>query len=68
LNDLVITACLDVSSSKPINGFQLSIVWQGAEGNIRLIKSRRMRWGWHVKCMEDISNAYKVLVGKSEGK
>jgi hypothetical protein len=37
---------------------------------IRQIKSRRMRWAWHVARMggERKLYAYKVLVGKPEGK
>jgi hypothetical protein len=34
---------------------------------IRVIKSRRMRWVGHVARMEK-RNAYKILVGKPEGK
>jgi hypothetical protein len=34
---------------------------------IRIIKSRRMRWAGHVAQMEK-SNAYKLLVGRPEGK
>jgi hypothetical protein len=33
----------------------------------RTIKSRRMRWVWHVWCMRHIRNEHKVLVGKPEG-
>jgi hypothetical protein len=35
---------------------------------IELIKSRRMRWAGHVAYMTEIRNAYKILVGKPEGK
>jgi hypothetical protein len=35
---------------------------------IRIIKSRRMRWAGHVKRMEEKRNAYRLLVGKPEGK
>jgi len=35
---------------------------------IRLIKPRKMRWAGHVARIGAIRNAYKVLVGKSEGK
>jgi hypothetical protein len=35
---------------------------------IRVIKSRRMRWSWHVARMGEIRNAYKILVKKPEGK
>jgi hypothetical protein len=31
------------------------------------IKSRRMRWAWHVACMGEGRNVYRVLVGKPEG-
>jgi hypothetical protein len=37
-----------------------SIVW--------VIKSRRMRWAGHVACMGVRRGAYRVLVGKPEGK
>ena len=33
-----------------------------------MIKSRRMRWEGHVVCIEERRGAYKVLVGKPEGK
>jgi hypothetical protein len=35
---------------------------------IRMIKSRRMRWAGHVERMEQTRNAYRILVGKPEGK
>jgi hypothetical protein len=35
---------------------------------IRIIKSRRMRWTGHVARMGDKRNAYRLLVGKPEGK
>jgi hypothetical protein len=35
---------------------------------IRMIKSRRMRWAWHVARMRVTRNVYRVLVGKPEGK
>jgi hypothetical protein len=35
---------------------------------IRMIKSRRMRWVRHAACMTVMRNAYKILVGKPEGK
>jgi hypothetical protein len=35
---------------------------------IRLIKLRRMRWAGHVARMGKKRNAYRVLVGKPEGK
>jgi hypothetical protein len=30
--------------------------------------SRRMRWADHVSSMGEMKNAYKILVGKPEGK
>jgi hypothetical protein len=35
---------------------------------IRIIKSRRMRWAEHVARMGEKRNAYRLLVGKPEGK
>jgi hypothetical protein len=35
---------------------------------IRIIKSRRMRWPGHVARMEEKRDAYRLLVGKPEGK
>jgi hypothetical protein len=35
---------------------------------IRMIKSRRMRWAGHVARMGVTRNAYRILVGKPEGK
>jgi hypothetical protein len=35
---------------------------------IRIIKSRRMRWAGHVARMGEKGNAYRLLVGKPEGK
>jgi hypothetical protein len=35
---------------------------------IRMITSRRMRWAGHVARMGAKKNAYRILVGKSEGK
>jgi hypothetical protein len=35
---------------------------------ISMITSRRMKWAWHVSRMGEKRIAYKVLVGKSEGK
>jgi len=37
-------------------------------GIISMIKSRRMRWVWHVACIGEMRNPYNVLVGKPEGK
>jgi hypothetical protein len=35
---------------------------------IRMIKSRRMRWAGHVARMGEKMSAYRILVGKPEGK
>jgi hypothetical protein len=35
---------------------------------IRVIKSKRMRWAGHVARMGEKRNAYRLLVGKPEGK
>ena len=35
---------------------------------VRVIKSRRMRWAGHVARMGEDRGAYRVLVGKPEGK
>ena len=35
---------------------------------VRVIKSRRMRWAWHVERMGEERGMYRVLVGKPEGK
>jgi hypothetical protein len=35
---------------------------------IRIMKSRRMRWVGHVARMRERRNAYRLLVGKPEGK
>ncbi|KAJ4443373.1 hypothetical protein ANN_05041 [Periplaneta americana] len=34
----------------------------------RNIKSRRLRWAWHVARMSESRNAFRVLVGMPEGK
>jgi hypothetical protein len=35
---------------------------------IRIMKSRRMRWAGHVARMGEKRNAYRLLVGKPQGK
>jgi hypothetical protein len=35
---------------------------------LRMIKSRRMRWAWHVARMGETRTAYRILVGKPEGR
>jgi len=36
--------------------------------NIRVIKSRRLRWAGHVACIGAKRSAYRLLIGKTEGK
>jgi hypothetical protein len=33
-----------------------------------MIKSRRMRWAGHVSQIREMRNAYRILMGKPEGK
>jgi len=35
---------------------------------VRLIKSRRMKWAWHETHLGEERGAYRVLVGKPEGR
>jgi hypothetical protein len=35
---------------------------------IRIMKARRMRWAGHVVRMAEKRNAYRLLVGKPEGR
>jgi hypothetical protein len=35
---------------------------------IRMIKSRRMRWAGHVGRMGETRNAYRIMLGKPQGK
>ena len=39
-----------------------------ASVNVRVVKSRRMRWAGHVARMGDGRGVHRVLVGKPEGK
>jgi hypothetical protein len=39
-----------------------------SQSKIGIIKSRMMRWAWHVARMGENWNAYRFLVGKPEGK
>jgi hypothetical protein len=36
--------------------------------NIRVIKSRKMRWAEYVARMGEMGGAYRVMVGRSDGK
>jgi hypothetical protein len=33
-----------------------------------MIKSRRLRWAGHVACMAESRHAYRILLGRPEGK
>jgi hypothetical protein len=44
------------------------ITYTGSPSIIRMLKSRRMRWAWHVALKGAKRNAYRILVGKPEGK
>jgi hypothetical protein len=35
---------------------------------IRIIKSKKLRWAWHVAWVGETRNAYRILVRKPEGK
>jgi hypothetical protein len=35
---------------------------------IRVIKSRRIGWVGHVACMGEVRGAYRILVGRPEGR
>jgi hypothetical protein len=35
---------------------------------VRVIKSRRLMWAWHIACRGDGRGIYRVLVGRSEVK
>jgi hypothetical protein len=35
---------------------------------IRMVRSRRMKWAGHIARMGEKKNAYRLLVGKPEGK
>jgi hypothetical protein len=42
--------------------------WYSSPSIIRIMKSGRMRWIGHVARMGEKGNAYRLLVGKPEGK
>jgi hypothetical protein len=46
---------------------ELRILYSSPD-TIRQIKSRRMRWAGHMARMGEERNAYRVLMGKPEGK
>ena len=47
---------------------RLNIEKHASPNIIRVMKSRRMRWAGHVAHMGDMTDAYRVLVGRLEGK
>ena len=44
------------------------LAWRGGPNIIREIKSRRLSWAEHVVRMGKIRGAYRVLVGKRQGR
>jgi hypothetical protein len=46
----------------------VSIISECRSDIVRVIKSRRMRWAGHVAHRGEERDAYRVLVGKPEGK
>ena len=54
--------CNLIAFNKELNGLYSS------PNIVRVIKSRRMRWAGHVARMGEERGAYRVLVGKPEGK
>jgi hypothetical protein len=51
-----------------LNYYWYEIYHYSSPSIIRMIKSRRMRWAGHVARMGEKRNAYRILVGKPEGK
>jgi len=52
---------------KRLNNKELNDLYS-SPSTVRVIKSRRMRWVWHVARMGEERGVYRVLVGKPEGK
>jgi hypothetical protein len=48
----------------------VGLIWYAADmpNNIRVIKSRRLRWAGHVARTGECRDAYRALVGKPEGR
>jgi hypothetical protein len=44
------------------------ILFHGTKNLVVLFKARRMRWAGHVARIEERRNAYRLWVGKPEGK
>jgi hypothetical protein len=47
---------------------EITVILVSSPNIVRVIKSRRMRWAGHVARMGEGKGAYRVLVGRSEGK
>ena len=52
---------------RKLHNYELNALYS-SPNIIRSLKSRRLRWAGHVARMEQSRNAYRVLVGKPEGK
>jgi hypothetical protein len=48
--------------------FKTEIFKNNKPNIIRVIKSRRMRWAGHVARMGEVRGAYRILVGRPEGR
>ena len=67
---------LRVSSLRPVfksTSPSLNIIWilfsvYGWFNDVRVVKSRRMRWAGHVARTGEYRGVHRVLVGKPEGK
>jgi hypothetical protein len=67
--DRVLLGIEFVISCKKRRGFEMNVQrLQRSPSIIRIIKSRRMRWAGHVARTGENRNAFKLLVGKPEGK
>ena len=52
---------------RKLHNAQIHVLYSSPEV-IKNVKSRRLRWAGHVARMEAYRNAYRILVGKPEGK
>jgi hypothetical protein len=48
--------------------FEMRWLWYSSPSIIRMNTSRRMRWAGHIARMGEKRNAYRILVGKLDGK
>jgi hypothetical protein len=58
---------LDLKGRKKNRGEKCKLMYS-SPNIVRVIKSRRMRWAEHVARMGEGRRAYRVLVGRPEGK